>query len=176
MRAFCSSPTSYQRQTMTANYYATMLETDTFPQIEARAPSSGGFYWQQDLASSHTANATKNFLSERDIKCLPWLPSGADLSPLDIYVNPALKDRLRGKDLTTNQKLMKEVSKAPSQMGADPDFLKGLRKCCKSIKKRAKWVVAHNGRTCTSNLVTKWAQEEARTAEDHSFNSNGSAA
>ena len=112
----------------TANYYAAMLETDTFPQIEARAPSSGGFYWQRDLASSHAANATKNVLSERDIKCLPWLPSGADLSPLDTYVNCALKDRLRGKDLTTNQKLMKEVPKAPSQMGAGPDLLKGLRK------------------------------------------------
>ena len=65
---------------------------------------------------------TKQFLATKNPNTLPWLPSGADLSPLDIYVNPELKRRLKEKDLSTRGNLMAGVSRALGDMGADSVF------------------------------------------------------
>ena len=116
------------------------------------------------MASPHTALNTKGVLAARNLKCIPWLPSGADLSPLDIYVNPELKRRLKGKDLTAKEKLMAEVSRARADMRSDEKFLGSLRKCCRSIKKRAKWAHSHNGRISNSDLFNKWSGEDAGEA------------
>ena len=90
-----------ENQTMAADYYCNMLESDVFPQIEGVLPEGERLWRQHDLASAHTALQTKQFLATKNITTLPWLPSGADLSPLDIYVSPELKRRLKGKDLST---------------------------------------------------------------------------
>ena len=84
------------------------------------------------------------------------MPSGADCSPLDIFVNPELKRRLRGRDLSTQTKIMESCARALADMSADPAFKESLKKCCKGIKKRCKWVQAFGGRICTSSLVAAW--------------------
>ena len=141
-----------KNQTMAADYYCNMLESDVFPQIEGVLPEGERFWWQHDLASAHTALQTKQFLATKNITTLPWLPSGADLSPLDIYVNPELKRRLKEKDLSTRGKLMAEVSRDLGDMRADPEFLDGIRRFCRSAKNRAKWVRAHGGGISSSSL------------------------
>ena len=146
-------------ETMTAKYYIRMLKTDTLRQIATIVPPGGKFYFQQDLASPHTAKITKEFLAENDVALAPWLPSGADCSPLDIYVNPELKKRLRGQDLSTTQKLMGATARHLDAMSKDAKFLKGLKKCCKGIKKWTKWVAYNEGRPVTHTLVNAEQQE-----------------
>ena len=94
----------------------------------------------------------------------PWLPSGADCSPLDIYVNPELKKRLRGPDLSTTQKLMDATARHLGAMSKDAKFLRGLTKCCKGIKKRAKWVACSEGRSVTQTLANA-EREKNKSAE-----------
>ena len=78
-----------------------------------------------------------NYLKGKGVGLPPWLPSGADVSPLDIYVNPALKRRLRRKDMSLREKGTDATARALSAMSSDPEFRAGLAKCCGSIKKRA---------------------------------------
>ena len=60
-----------------------------------------------------------SFRRLKNIDTLPWLSSGAYLSPPDIYVSPQLRRRLKGKDLATREKLMAGVSKALGDKKAD---------------------------------------------------------
>ena len=83
--------------------------------------------------------ATKNLATPHRI------PSGADLSPLDIYVNPKLKHRPKEKDLSTMEKLMAGVSRALGDMRNDAVFLDGIRKCCRIVRYRAKLAHARGG-------------------------------
>ena len=76
---------------------------------------------------------------------------------MDIFVNPALKRRLQGKDTSSREKVMGATARALSEMGSDPEFRVGLKKRCGSIKKRVQWVAAHGGRISTSSLVKAWA-------------------
>ena len=88
---------------------------------------------------------TKQFLATKNPNTLPWLPSGADLSPLDIYVNPELKRRLKEKNLSTREHLMAGVSRALGDMRNDAVFLDGIRKCCRIVRYRAKLAHARGG-------------------------------
>ena len=147
------------KKTMTAEYYVSMLTTDVFPQISTIV-GEGSFWWQQDLASPHTAKITTAYLAERSVMVAPWLPCGADVSPLDIYVNPELKKRLDGKDLESPEKIMAETAKALAEMGADEAFLKGLNKCCRGIKRRMQYVAANGGKICAKSLLAKWSGKD----------------
>ena len=79
---------------------------------------------------------TKAFLDKQGICLAPWLPRGADVSPLDIYADPALKQRLRGKGMSSAEKVMEATARALAEMSADPDFLSGLNKCTVSCRPR----------------------------------------
>ena len=61
-----------------------MLKTDVFLQIAAPLEEGEKFWFQQDLASPHTAKLTRAFLDQQGTCLAPWLPSGADARPLDI--------------------------------------------------------------------------------------------
>ena len=61
------------------------------PQEAARAPEGKKFCFQQDLAAAHTAIRAMDLMKEGGVSLAPWLPKGADVSPLDIHLNPELK-------------------------------------------------------------------------------------
>ena len=143
-----------------------MLKTDTSPRIATVIPEGQDFYFQQDLAISHTAKSSTEWLGTQPLTLVPWAPSGADLSPLDIFVNPELKKRLRGKDMETVEKMTAATSRALSEMAEGPEFKKGLKKCCRGIKKRVQWVAAHGGRISTSELVRNWVAQESPMKSD----------
>ena len=121
--------------TVTAATYVGLLRTDVFPQIAAVMPEGKQWYFQQDLASPHTAAATKQFLAERNVALAPWMPSGADCSLLDIFVNPELKRRPRGRDLSTQTKIMESCARArprryvgrPCLQGVPEEVLQGYK-------------------------------------------------
>ena len=141
--------------TMTAAYYCSMLQSDTLRQIATCVPEGEQFYFQQDLASSHTAKQTMKMLEDEGVALAPWMPAGADLNPLDIYVKPELKKRLHRKDLSTVAKLLSVTARELDSMSKDADFLAGLQKCCRSFKKRAKWVAENDGRKVSHALLAR---------------------
>ena len=102
-----------------------MIESGVSPKIAGALPHGGGgtnFWWHHDLSSSHAAHRNKQFSATNNLTTPHWVPSGEDLSPLDIYVNPQRTHRLRGKDLSTGEKLMAEASRALCDMGATRSF------------------------------------------------------
>ncbi|CAH1999878.1 unnamed protein product, partial [Acanthoscelides obtectus] len=50
----------------------------------------------QDNASSHTAEKTRQYLTEENVELLNHLPYSPDLSPNDLFTFPKIKNRLRG--------------------------------------------------------------------------------
>ena len=77
-----------------ADRYLTLLENDLLP--DCRALHRGGeFIFQQDGATSHTANKTQRYLSNQNInfiKKLEWPPMSPDLNPMDYAIWPALRE------------------------------------------------------------------------------------
>ena len=147
-------------KTMTSDYYCSMLQSDVLPQVAVHVPEGEKFFFQQDLAAAHTATRTMDLLAEEGVSLVPWLPKGADVSPLDIYVNPELKRRLHGKDLGDYAELKNATARTLSEMSNDPVFLEGLVKCCKGIKKRFKWIVANDGRITSHSLAKSRGNDE----------------
>ena len=77
----------------------------------------------------HNAQRAKEFLAHAKLDTIPSLPIGEDLSPLDIYVSPQLRQRLMEKDRAARAELMADVSRAFGDMGGDSIFLHGHREC-----------------------------------------------
>ncbi|CAH2010858.1 unnamed protein product [Acanthoscelides obtectus] len=55
-----------------------------------------GIILHQDNASSHTAQKTRQYLTEENVELLDHPPYSPDLSPNDFFTFPKIKNRLRG--------------------------------------------------------------------------------
>jgi hypothetical protein len=77
-----------------------MLSGDVLRQIGV---ATGGepYRFQQDLASARAAKTTKLFFERENAMLAPWMQSGADLAPLDVFVNGAAKSKVRGRDISS---------------------------------------------------------------------------
>ena len=96
------------------------------------------------MAISHTAH-TEGFSATKNLTTLPWAPSGADIAPREIYINPKLDQRIKEDDISTRGELMADVIRALGDMGRDSGFLDGARKRRRIAEKRPKWAQAHGG-------------------------------
>ena len=144
-------------ETPTALYCHSVLQTDVFPQVASLLEEGEKWRFQQDLASPRAAKVTKSFIADQGVELLPWLPCGADVSALDIFVNPELKKKLRGKDMSARQKLIEATARALAEMSTDPVFLDRPNRCCRSAKRRSRWAAARGGKLSAIDLVNKWA-------------------
>ena len=68
--------------------------------------------------------------------------------------------------METVEKMMAATSRTLSEMAEDPEFKKGLKKCCCGIKKRVQWVAAPGARISASELVRKWVAQESPMKSD----------
>ena len=59
------------KETMAAEYYCNVLESDVLPKIEGMLPEGAHFWWQHYLASSHAAQHAKQFLATKNLTTLP---------------------------------------------------------------------------------------------------------
>ena len=82
-------------ETMTAKYKIRMRNTDILRRRATIALRGGKFYLQQHLASLHTAKIAKEIPAENGVASVPWIPSGADCSTLEIYANTEINSRNR---------------------------------------------------------------------------------
>ena len=119
------------RQTITAELYSNMLKEDALRQIET---SVGGEHccFQHDLAGPHTAKTTQDLLEKEGAATAPWMPAGADLTPLDETV----KAEVRGRDISSIPKLKREVSLATVRLNSSPKYMGELARTCLAFGKR----------------------------------------
>ena len=78
-----------------AHYKDNILNNDVFPNIRSLLKPGEDWVWMRDLASPHTALATKEYLQIESVATLPRMPKGADCNPLDFYVRTSIKIALK---------------------------------------------------------------------------------
>ena len=101
----------HRKQTTTEDYYCNVIESDVFPRIDGAVPGGDHFWRRHDLASSHAAQSSKEFLAINNLDTHHCPPSGASLPPHDVYVNPQLNQRPKENDLSKREKLKADVSR-----------------------------------------------------------------
>ena len=92
------------------------------------------------------------------MKKLPWFPSGADLNPLDIAVWDSIKNNLQGypkESYNSVKKLEAVLYENFDKLRSDPEWLAFEAKTCRSVPKRAQWVVDNNGEKIVDSVYNK---------------------
>ncbi|CAH1963754.1 unnamed protein product [Acanthoscelides obtectus] len=79
--------------TVTADWYTTICLPKVITELRKINPERR-FILHQDNASSHTAQKTRQYLSEENVELLDHSPYSPDLSPNDFFTFPKIKNRL----------------------------------------------------------------------------------
>jgi len=92
---------------MNAVAYIEVLERKLIPELADKFPNGDGVF-QQDLAPCHTAKKVAKFMTDNNIKTLPWPENSPDLNPIE-NLWALIKKRLRRHDCTTKPKMIEAV-------------------------------------------------------------------
>ncbi|CAH1988332.1 unnamed protein product [Acanthoscelides obtectus] len=85
---------TFQR-TVTADWYTTICLPKVISEPR-KIITERRIILQQDNASLHTAQKTRQYLTEENVELLDHPPYSPDLSPNDFFTFPKIKNRLRG--------------------------------------------------------------------------------
>ncbi|CAH1960743.1 unnamed protein product [Acanthoscelides obtectus] len=83
------------QRTVTADWYTTICLRKVITELLKINPERR-IILDQDNASSHTAQKTRQYLTEENVELLDHPPYSPDLSPNDFFTFPKIKNRLRG--------------------------------------------------------------------------------
>ncbi|CAH2012425.1 unnamed protein product [Acanthoscelides obtectus] len=83
------------QRTVTADWYTTICLPKVTTELRKINPQRR-IILHQDNSSSHTAQETRQYLTEENVKLLDEPPYSPDLSPNDFFTFPKIKNRLRG--------------------------------------------------------------------------------
>ncbi|CAH1963441.1 unnamed protein product [Acanthoscelides obtectus] len=86
---------SRNQRTATADWDTTICLPKVITELRKINPERR-IILQQDNASSHTAQKTRQYLTEENVELLDHPPYSPDLSPNDFFTFPKIKNRLRG--------------------------------------------------------------------------------
>ncbi|CAH1994001.1 unnamed protein product [Acanthoscelides obtectus] len=81
--------------TVTADWYTTICLPKVITELRKINPARK-IILHQDNASSHTAQKTRQYLTEENVKLMDHPPYSPDLGPNDFFTFPKIKNRLRG--------------------------------------------------------------------------------
>ncbi|CAH1992034.1 unnamed protein product [Acanthoscelides obtectus] len=84
-----------EQRTVTADWYTTICLPRVITELLKINPERR-IILHQDIASSHTAQKTRQYLTEESVELLDHPPYSPDLSPNDFFTFPKIKSRLRG--------------------------------------------------------------------------------
>ncbi|CAH2010711.1 unnamed protein product [Acanthoscelides obtectus] len=84
-----------QQRTVTADWYTTICLPKVITELRKINPERR-IVLHQDNASSHTAQKTRQYLTEENVELLDRPPYSPDLSPNDFFTLTKIKNRLRG--------------------------------------------------------------------------------
>ncbi|CAH1992550.1 unnamed protein product [Acanthoscelides obtectus] len=85
----------YEPRTITADWYITIYLPKVITELREINPKRR-IILQQDNASSHKGQKTRQYLTEENVELLDYPPYSLDLSPDDFFTFPKIKNRLRG--------------------------------------------------------------------------------
>ncbi|CAH1961298.1 unnamed protein product [Acanthoscelides obtectus] len=84
-----------EQRTVTAEWYTTICLPNVITDLRKINPERR-IILHQDNASSHTAQKTRQYLTEENVELLDPPPYNPDLGPNDFFTFPKIKNRLRG--------------------------------------------------------------------------------
>ncbi|CAH1974128.1 unnamed protein product [Acanthoscelides obtectus] len=84
-----------EQRTVTADRYTTICLPKVITELRKINPERRIIFHQEN-ASSHTAQKTRQYLTEENVELLGHPPYSPDLSPNDFFTFPKIKNRLRG--------------------------------------------------------------------------------
>ncbi|CAH2015410.1 unnamed protein product [Acanthoscelides obtectus] len=84
-----------EQRTVTADWYTTICLSKVITELRKINPERR-IILHQDNASSHTAQKTRQYLTEENVELLDHPSYSLDLSPNDFFTFPKIKSRLRG--------------------------------------------------------------------------------
>ena len=127
-----------------ADRYLDLLENDLLPNCRV-LHRDGNFIFQQDGATSHTANKTQTFLVNRNINFIrknEWPPMSPDLNPMDYAIWPALKELVYFERTTpfTEAEIKDKIAECWNELSIET-----IRASIRSWKKRLRSVCDANG-------------------------------
>ncbi|CAH1961620.1 unnamed protein product [Acanthoscelides obtectus] len=84
-----------EQRTVSADWYTTICLPQVITELR-KINTESRIILHQDNASSHTAQKTRQYLTEENVELLDHPPYSPDLNPNDIFTFPKIKNRLRG--------------------------------------------------------------------------------
>ncbi|XP_062578762.1 histone-lysine N-methyltransferase SETMAR-like [Saccostrea cucullata] len=124
---------------VTAKFYKEKVLTKVVSHYKETRPRTGtrGIHLLHDNAPAHKASIVTEYMTEMSIKTLPHLPYSPDLSPCDFWLNPLIKDALRGRRFESRQAVgsalyqcLKGIPKS-AYKSAFQKWIQRLKKCIK---------------------------------------------
>ncbi|CAH1990923.1 unnamed protein product [Acanthoscelides obtectus] len=83
-----------EQRTVTADWYTTICLPKVITELR-KINLERRIILHQDNASWHTAQATRQYLTEKNVELLDHPPYSPDLSPNDFFTFPKIRNRLR---------------------------------------------------------------------------------
>lgn len=84
-----------EQKTVNADWYTTICLPEVIGEVRKNNPKRR-ITLHHDNASSHTANATTEFLSTQNVNLIGHPPYSPDLAPNDFFLFPNIKKKMRG--------------------------------------------------------------------------------
>lgn len=131
------------QETINAQRYQTILLESFINQLDDIELTSG--YFQQDSATAHTAQITINYLHQffpdRLISVGLWPSRSPDLTPLDFFLFPYLKNTIYRNQIQNLQQLRNAIEEAIANIG--PEMLTNV---FNNLSRRVQCCLAVEGR------------------------------
>ena len=120
--------------------YLDLVKSVYRPEVEMLI--GGGYTFQQDGATSHTAKSvTKWIKDEGKFPILPWCPNSPDLNPLDYAAWGILEPRVFDANPKTEVELRRAIRKAVAALNPEE-----IKKSALQFERRLDMCIANNGR------------------------------
>ncbi|CAH2012176.1 unnamed protein product [Acanthoscelides obtectus] len=107
-----------EQRTVTADWYTTICLPKVIPELRKINPERR-IILHQDNASSHTAQKTRQYLTEENVELLDHPPYSPDLSPNDFFTFPKIKNRLPGQRFQSPEEAVDAFKNAVLDMPAN---------------------------------------------------------
>ncbi|CAH1997074.1 unnamed protein product [Acanthoscelides obtectus] len=123
-----------QQRTVTADWYTTICLPKVITELRKINPARR-ITVHQDNASSHTAQKTRQYLTEENVELLDNPPYNPDLSPTDFFTSPKIKNRLRGQRFQSPEEAVDAFKNAILDLPANEwnkcfeNFLERMQMC-----------------------------------------------
>ncbi|CAH1994990.1 unnamed protein product [Acanthoscelides obtectus] len=143
-----------EQRTVTADWYTTICLPKVISELR-KINSERRLILHQDNASSHTAQKTRQYLTEENVELLDHPPYSPDLRHNDFFTFPKIKNRLRGQRFQSPEEVVDAFKNAVLDLPADE-----WHKCFENWFERMQiWAKEHRQWTPQQLCAIQWSDE-----------------